>query len=406
MYSYEHGWMREWRPDGDFRVRFAPVPRCQKWIQDLKQWVECESNTLWIPEVRRFHRRERRRSRAHKFQPELDGLVVTPLTHSPPRPDPGWPASRLWNTMPVGWMDMLEPIKVMPWRCLEFLHGLGSAAEDLFNSNPGLAWLLATRLLQGRGEKREAAFHHLQSRLGRRQRNLLELLDLPPRPWMVKLLRKIQCDLDPGDTLLSLRALARDETARQYFQHAEPMPGRVWRVVRTETTGLLTPELLEEIRALNDNDPTLRSVQENLYDLGILAQRGEKVPPFRNILEMEQWRWMRSAEMGMLNMPRRLPLGEFPAHPFPGTESILPIHNRELLRAESRRMHHCVSTYEIEIQRGQVAVYAVFRPERATLGLRKSRDGVWRIMDLKCICNRSPSAETRRVVEEWLQKHR
>jgi hypothetical protein len=72
-------------------------------------------------------------------------------------------------------------------------------------------------------------------------------------------------------------------------------------------------------------------------------------------------------------MPRP---SHFPEPPFAGTDHIQPILTPEELHQEGRLMHHCVDEYDRLVASGEVFVYRVFLPVRATLSII-FRDGNW-----------------------------
>jgi len=127
------------------------------------------------------------------------------------------------------------------------------------------------------------------------------------------------------------------------------------------------------------------------------AERGGAVPVFQNTRHLERWHWNTLGREGLHSVT-------YPKPPFPGTKWILPVTHSHILQRESREMHHCVVTYEKEIMQGQVAVYVVLHPQRATLGLQKNRDDTWRILDFRLPFNRWPRYESRRMVEDWLKQ--
>ncbi|MDQ6955264.1 MAG: PcfJ domain-containing protein [Mariprofundaceae bacterium] len=90
----------------------------------------------------------------------------------------------------------------------------------------------------------------------------------------------------------------------------------------------------------------------------------------------------------------------FPKAPIPGTESIQPIQSYRQLVAEGRRQQHCVLSYHTRIMSGNYAVYRMLEPERATIGSY----GCYILDQVKLHRNRTPSAETRELIRQWLMK--
>jgi len=95
----------------------------------------------------------------------------------------------------------------------------------------------------------------------------------------------------------------------------------------------------------------------------------------------------------------------FPDAPFRGTEHIQPIATPKDLALEGKEMNHCIGNYGHSMLDGDLAVYRVTYPERATLALERGRRG-WYFGQLKLKDNRDPSAETVAIVEKWLKENK
>ncbi len=89
--------------------------------------------------------------------------------------------------------------------------------------------------------------------------------------------------------------------------------------------------------------------------------------------------------------------------PLQGNRDIRPITDASNLHAEGTSQRHCVAGYRQEILEGRYYVYAVYTPERATLGVRIDQTGKPKIAELKLKCNAAPSQETWAVVRKWFE---
>ena len=92
----------------------------------------------------------------------------------------------------------------------------------------------------------------------------------------------------------------------------------------------------------------------------------------------------------------------FPEPPFKGTDDIQPIRNLSELKLEGKSQKHCILSYQDRILNLEYYAYRVTQPERATLGIRRTREGRWMIDQLKLACNQRPSKETQEYVGRWL----
>ena len=74
------------------------------------------------------------------------------------------------------------------------------------------------------------------------------------------------------------------------------------------------------------------------------------------------------------------------------------------LHIEGDEMDHCIVTYLDELYFGDIFVYKILEPERATLAIVKNQ-GKWSIKELSLKSNKSPSKRTRAQVEQWLEEN-
>lgn len=98
----------------------------------------------------------------------------------------------------------------------------------------------------------------------------------------------------------------------------------------------------------------------------------------------------------------------FPAPPLKGNEFIIPIRDAGELYDEGTWMHHCVSSYVGAIMQKHCYVYAVIKPQRATLEIRLDRESGNltsnpALGQLKLKRNILPSRETLSLVNSWLR---
>jgi hypothetical protein len=402
MYTYADGWMRQWREEGDLRVRFAPKPICEQWWPGIREWIKLDPGTLWMDEVEAFRARRRKPRQRQNAQLLLPGIDMEQSYSLSPKQDPGASADQLWKALPERWWSLLRPIRVYPWRCINFLQETEAAGEDLFASNPGLAWLLACTYISGGPLVRAEGIRRIKKGLPLSQRNQLELLQLPQAKWMVNMLRRLEMDMNPVDCLRLLRLLDREPHVRQSFQHVNTLPSRAFYLMNPKTLNVLTAPLIREVVDGTVPHHELARVRENLTTYGTLVWRGEKVPRFSSNAEIDQWLRKRESKMEDISMIMQRNSDHYPAPPFTGTDRIIPILTHARLIQEGRQMHHCVATHHDQINNGNMVVFEVTHPERATLALRWTPLDFWRVFDFRLKFNRNPSVETWAYVRQWL----
>ena len=92
----------------------------------------------------------------------------------------------------------------------------------------------------------------------------------------------------------------------------------------------------------------------------------------------------------------------FPAPPFPGSPTIVPIRSVPELVREGEEQENCVAGYAHAVLQGRCFLYRVLAPERATLSL--VNDGQqWRLGELALKQNGMSCGTTGQAVENWLQ---
>lgn len=93
-----------------------------------------------------------------------------------------------------------------------------------------------------------------------------------------------------------------------------------------------------------------------------------------------------------------------PPSPLKETKDIEHICKVEDLLEEGLLMRHCVGdfVYQDEVMRGDVFIYRVHAPERATMEVHRLADGKFRIEQVKLYRNRKASSETLDALRRWL----
>jgi hypothetical protein len=96
----------------------------------------------------------------------------------------------------------------------------------------------------------------------------------------------------------------------------------------------------------------------------------------------------------------------FPRPPLPGAANcIVPLRTPADLLEEGDAQDNCVAGYAKRVESGDVFIYRVLYPERATLSVVRGEDGTWERGELKAAGNASVSTATERSVEEWLAQY-
>ena len=94
-------------------------------------------------------------------------------------------------------------------------------------------------------------------------------------------------------------------------------------------------------------------------------------------------------------------------YPFLHLVQQAPLKTAKALTMEGLTQHNCVGSrrYADAVRAGEKYIYAIKKPQRATLSIMPGAGGTWHISELHTACNRKVSFATRESVEEWLQEN-
>jgi hypothetical protein len=95
----------------------------------------------------------------------------------------------------------------------------------------------------------------------------------------------------------------------------------------------------------------------------------------------------------------------YPQPPVPGNSTIEPITSVVELKREGKAQGNCVGGYGLSVKEGQVYIYRVLKPERATLAITSCANGSWRRHELRIQANGEPTKATCKHVDRWLNRH-
>ena len=327
-----------------------------------------------------------------------------------------------------------------PWEAWPLLGFALASREclELAESHPALALLLAnSRRLRGRhradipGEER-ARF--LRDAARSRRRDILSWLGFPATGSMLRLLRKVAPEGLNLEALQLLRDLPLAPDAERTLRHLPRFGGGLIQIaVRRRLWSHVGPQLVREAAEEADEWDIfhlLRDVvgmAESLgceREVGVIPSRAVLVRlhdqlrveyaarPLRNLRVAAR----RAAEVRAAQArpaapaaappkpPRRIRLKP-PAPTEPPPDGVVRLTTPEELSQEGTEMSNCVASYERAVAKGDLLVYRVLRPERATLALRwNASRGAWKIDQMKGPANRPVRRETRQEIREWLER--
>lgn len=283
-----------------------------------------------------------------------------------------------------------------------------SEVGDLAQSNANLLWLLALGAYEGRVAVGDVAKLSL-----RKQADLLRLLAGSGGKAQVRFLRKVR----PREgTLSEARLLCRavqEPAIVHALRHRPAIPMRLLALLtahpllaREELVPLMEAKLAET----DDPDPErVLRLHRALKDLELFQPRGpslvDGVETAMRELDAPP-SLVRSALHGFRTPQRRderdEPPKPFPPPPLPGAATIVPITTAGELAREGTTQRHCVGSYAHAVRRGDLYIYRVLAPQRATVEVVLKNNEI-KLGQLKLSRNRKPDAATVEAVKAWFK---
>lgn len=291
-------------------------------------------------------------------------------------------------------------------------------ARDLLHSNPHLLWLLVIALYEG-----NISHDDFPDILGLKQRQILgrALWATSTKPRL-RLLAKIKLDeasLSEGRLLLKM---LQESGVISVLQHCPTVPISLLGLYH-QRPALIQPGLPRLLTDWADkttlDDFLVDYVSINIsavpaaelyldamriaQDIGI--ERPERaLVECRTLAGLQKLhdRWLSRADYPSIKV-KTVTHVMFPPAPLPDTSVIRAIRTLAGLRAESRRMSNCVSSYASSILNGECSIYRVLEPERGTLEVVRNRDGELALGQFKLARNQPPSVGSWALVRNWFE---
>jgi hypothetical protein len=420
-----------------YRIRAWPGPRALT-SKDGKQWEYC-----W-PEFRFInypvHKITGKKAVKPIRQLEL-GLELPPERAAPTKTEA---YDLLRQTIPFPFAMALAPFSSCQWNPLVFLH-FNRDFLDLLTSSPAMAFYLANdRAVSSRIYKESKSF--LPKLIGTKQVELLDYVGLGCTKQMVGIVKKIRPSSADMSNISELQTVRGNPGALKILSHLKSINAGVLALVGSGERILshLTPMFLDEVSRDGCNHhapaifgqfsqclrmhweqhpkrrfPMMTSMEKLNQYFDELAKEQRRRNEIQRQAEMQREAEIqqRQAEIQQRqaeiqhrqdqvirqNEDRRRKLLQlpFPSPPIPDGESIKALTCDADLYEEGGKQHNCVGNYSGTVRTGEVYLYRVLEPERATLSIICQR-GQWFIGELKTACNQAAKSETFDSVRAWL----
>lgn len=303
----------------------------------------------------------------------------------------------------------VEPFPGDQWPLLLMLC-YDPSALDLALTNPALAYLLSLKL---NGDRALIAALKCGTL---RQREILGCLDFPETNGSVNLFRKIEPASVNADNWGRLLGMLRnpDEATRQRLAHLPAInTGVVEILIHPTASAAAGPRLLQQVAEDPSESHRARLVHLVVNTLAMQETIQSRHPvrhfPDRDRLEAvhaevsEAYR-RRLQRIKETRKASRDNFGLPPIPPLPG--EIEALTSPEALVDEGEIQGNCVATYAGRVEQGDLYIYRVLKPARATLSIiRQPSSGLWQIEQLEGRFNTPAAESAEKAVTAWLRRY-
>jgi hypothetical protein len=240
-----------------------------------------------------------------------------------------------------------------------------------------------------------------------RQREIAGWLGFPSTEAAARILGRVEPEAVHPQSMLRLRGALEDGgVARTLAQVARINAGVLGLVIDAELRRTAAPKLLGEV-AESPGEKYRAATAGLLADLLVMKRSlpQRRVPEsFSSLARLREVHRELSEEFCQLprNDARAI---RFPSPPLPSTPDIVPLRTPADLAEEGRQQSNCVASYVPRVAAGEVYVYRVLRPERATLSLVPDPDGTWEIDQLYFAGNHRVADATHTFVQAWVDRY-
>jgi hypothetical protein len=304
-------------------------------------------------------------------------------------------------SFPKGIANLVERFPIEQWSVLHLLKA-DPQAMDLVSTHPAIAFLLAHHYI-GRFQApiQCPRLSHLK------QKVLVQQFGFPATDAVVNILKKVPAESASLRRLGRLRDALGNPEIQKVLSHLGVVNAGVielagdsefWRQTSPRLLREVSESLAEKYRA-----DTAEALHQILIMQQALRKEHQSIFQSRNqLLRVQDELALEYCQKA----PAAIKACVFPRPPLPGAANcIIPLRTPADLLEEGDAQDNCVATYAKRVEDGDVFIYRVLFPERATLSVVRGENGTWERGELKTARNASVSPATERAVEEWLMQH-
>jgi hypothetical protein len=312
------------------------------------------------------------------------------------------PYDEFFCAVPAAIRSMLGRFPAWHW---ELLSGVAAstAVLELLQTNPALGLMSQVYWKFQETEKRSTEY--AVTLATRRQREIAGALGFPAMNWAVRVLAKIPAECVHIRDLQIIRRLMNDAQTAKWMRHLERIDSALLSLLTyPHLRDAISWQLVQELASDHSEQASARTVMQ-LIELDEHRRRLRRPAgsPYRTVNGIsDAWRALQETRPPPRQASKPVVKKfQFPVAPLPTDIGITPLLSHEAITREAEMQDNCVDSYIDAARKGQVYLFRMTFPERATLAVKR-KYGQWRYTELKGPRNRPVRRATRAYVREWL----
>lgn len=283
---------------------------------------------------------------------------------------------------------------------------------ELAISNPVLTYCLANNFqFRSHVYRQAVAWEQANMYARRKQKQILKWLGFPETEIIVKLMKRIDTtEMSVGLLRLLRAALKTENPTVKLLSHYQSITPGMLGLLKTSISPFVTPKIVADV-ANNERERFFPHTAERLTEIHLMKKACPEqvnVRPYQTVRAVreahEDIELKLRAQLADLRKKEKKRHLSLPDPPIEGTDTIVPITSKAALKLEGKEMKNCVASYVNKVTRGEMYIYKVLSPERATMSIVRNPDGSWRCNELALKCNKMVCIDTQAEVNTWLRK--
>lgn len=310
------------------------------------------------------------------------------------------PLLRYLEPVPDHLLELIKGVNSRQWHLLALFARCGEKAIELYKSTPALAWMLASSW----AFKAKPVKNHFRSirglfKSGKSQREILNWLDFPSSKQTIKLLRKVDMSDVDITFFLHLKSVITRQTSLENLRHLRRIDYSVVRLLANHPHQF-TFAFLCRFQQLERKQH--RHIKDTLKHVLSDCQITKTI----DVKELNLILAMATLPEDNVTLKYRSQHRVFPWPKFKLPENFPEIEyldTEDELFNTAEAMHNCLNSHADNAYLNTVNFFRVNYYEQVVFSVTEASEcSVWSINEIKGVCNKEPTNEALRRVEEWV----